>query len=105
MSELHIESRDFWVKTIDVLYQNWAVVNVGADGLATIYFMDGAGGVFDELPIESISSAATSLTRNGFVRYADSKDLHVRVKPPPSTYHRRLHPNGRVYSSNTTWKE
>lgn len=104
MSELEIRSRDFWIKTIDVLYQNWAILDVGVDGSVTIYFMDSAGGVFDELPMESILCATAGLTRNGFVRYADNEDLHSRVKPPVAAFHRRLHPNGRVYSSSTTWK-
>ena len=45
---MSIQSRDFWVKVVDMLQQNWALIEPEGSKV-TIYFFHDLGGVFDEL--------------------------------------------------------
>ncbi|MEO3473025.1 hypothetical protein AAFN86_14240 [Roseomonas sp. CAU 1739] len=98
-----IASDDFWVKIIDMLQQNWALVETGDQGAAVIHFIGDTGGVFDALSMGSQSEAEAALRRNGFMRLASSERLKSHLSPPKPPYVARPHPNGPIYSSGRYW--
>jgi len=99
-----IDSRDFWVKVVECLQQNRALIEPAQAEGVTVYFVSDASGVFDEIAFPSATEAVALLRRNGFRRYADDSDLQSFVRPPPAPFHRRAHPNGRIYSSGRFWR-
>ena len=47
---VEIRSRDFWVKVVEMLQQNWALIDEDADAKGyTVYFIDDLGRVFDRM--------------------------------------------------------
>lgn len=101
--EIPIESRDYWFKVIEMLQQNWALID-GTDGAATIYFVSDTGGVFDEIPFDSVDAAKASLSENGFQRFVDDPKAALFLSPPNPPFTLRAHPNGPIYSSGRFWK-
>lgn len=99
-----IESRDFWVKVVEMLQQNWALVDVTADGAAQVHFIDDAGTVFDTMRFPTEAAAHAALTRNGFQRFATSQRLQSFLMPPSPPFERGAHPNGPIYSSGRFWR-
>lgn len=99
-----ITSSDFWIKVVEMLQQNWAVIEPAEPDGVRVYFIDDGGGVFDELAFPSADAAAKALTRNGFDRYALSPDLQKLAIPPSPPFDRRDHPNGPIYSSGRFWR-
>jgi hypothetical protein len=97
-----IESRDFWVKVVEMLQQNWALIEPKGSKV-TIYFLHDLGGVFDEIPYQSLHEAQTALRINGFRRYDEDpaySEMFARPEPP---FRRVQHPNGAIYSSARHW--
>jgi len=106
MSDLvALNNDDFWVKVVEILQQNWAVIEPEATEAVRVYFISDASGVFDEIAFPSAEQAADALRRNGFSRYADSLDLQSFLRPPSAPFHRGHHPNGPIYSSGGFWKK
>lgn len=101
--EIPIQSRDYWFKVIEMLQQNWALIDATPGGV-TVYFVNDAGGVFDEIPFDSRDAAATSLAENGFRRFADDPKVTSFLCPPNPPFTLRPHPNGPIYSSGRFWK-
>jgi hypothetical protein len=103
MSEVvPINGKDFWVKIVEMLQQNWALVIPEASG-SRVYFINDASGVFDEIAFPSEEDAVRSLRVNGFRRYADEPSLHSFLSPPMTPFHRAALPNGPIYSSGRFW--
>lgn len=104
MSEsVPIQSRDYWFKVIEMLQQNWALVDSSPFG-ATVYFVNDTSGVFDEMPFDSPADAEAALHRNGFIRYADDSSAAAFLRCPEPPFTVRPHPNGPIYSSGRFWK-
>ena len=101
--EIHIESIDFWVKVVEFLQQNWALVEPAPGKGANVYFIDDNSGIFDEMKFASFDEAITGLTRNGFKRFSEDASLRTFLSPPLKPFHRRPHPNGPIYSSGRFW--
>ena len=99
-----IHNADYWVKLVDFLQQNWALIDEEIDGRARIYFISDRSGVFDELFLSSVAEARDAMIRNGFQEFFDSEDLKSFLNPPLAPFHRTPHPNGPVYSSGRFWK-
>jgi hypothetical protein len=99
-----IKIDDFWVKVVEMLQQNWAIIEPEATGGVRAYFISDASGVFDEIVFPSAEDAVGALLRNGFRRYADSPDLQSFLQPPRAPFYRSAHPNGPIYSSGRFWK-
>jgi hypothetical protein len=97
-----IQSRDFWVKVVDMLQQNWALIEPEGSKV-TIYFLHDLGGVFDELTYSSLREAQAALRLNGFRRYDADPGFAKICAPPKPPYRRVKHPNGRIYSSGRFW--
>jgi hypothetical protein len=101
--EVEIKSRDYWFKIVEYLQQNWALIDQTKDGVGVWFFGDTAG-VFDDMRFPSKAAAVEALERNGFRRYADDPRAHEFIGIPQPPFHRRPHPNGRIYSSGRFWK-
>jgi hypothetical protein len=99
-----IRSTDFWVKVVEMLQQNWALIEASEEGGADVYFINDAGGVFDEITFPSESDASEALDRNGFKRFATSANLQSFLNPPSAPFRRAAHPNGAIYSSGRFWR-
>ncbi len=99
-----IGADDIWVKVVEMLQQNWALIEPVATGGVLIYFIGDTSGVFDELSYSSEEEAAEALRGNGFRRYADDEKLQSFLRPPMAPFHRDPHPNGPIYSSGRYWK-
>ena len=99
-----IHSADFWVKVVEMLQQNWALIEDEAAGAVRVYFISDTSGVFDEIAFSSASSANEALGMNGFRRFAESTNLQSFLRPPTVPFRRSTHPNGPIYSSGRFWR-
>jgi hypothetical protein len=105
MSEpVAIHGADFWVKVVEMLQQNWALIEEETAGTVRVYFISDASGVFDEIAFSSARSAHEALALNGFRRFTQSTDLQSFVRPPAAPFRRSTHPNGPIYSSGRFWR-
>ena len=95
---------DPWVKVVDMLQHNWALIDLEAAGAARVLFFHDGGVVFDEMEFASEGVAAAALQRNGFSRWSESPDLQEFVPLPPAELAWGKHPNGDIYSSGRFWK-
>jgi hypothetical protein len=102
--DVTIQSTDYWVKVVEMLQQNWALIEAGTADRVLVYFVSDTSGVFDEMAFSCVADASAALCRNGFRRYADASDLQSFLSPPPAPFRRRPHPNGAIYSSGRFWK-
>lgn len=100
---IEIRSRDYWVKVVEFLQQNWALIDVQHDRSAVIYFMHDLGGVFDQISVSSLDDARIALKRNGFEHFASTPSLQEFLHPPTEPFRREKHPNGEIYSSGRFW--
>jgi hypothetical protein len=95
---------EYWVKVVDFLQQNWALISEDDNGCARINFISDTGGIFDELDFESINHAREALIANRFREFSDSPDLQSFLHPPAAPFHQSAHPNGPIYSSGRFWR-
>ena len=98
-----ITSQDFWVKIVDFLQQNWALIEPMPSGTCRVYFVTDVSGVFDQLDFPDVHAAEAALERNGFGRIEDNPEFDFLERPRPP-YRRRAHPNGPIYSSGRYWR-
>jgi hypothetical protein len=97
-----IECRDYWFKVIEMLQQNWALIEpAGAE--VTVYFLSDTSGVFDQMSFESTEAAESALRLNGFARYAEDSRASSFLHCPEPPFRRQPHPNGPIYSSGRFW--
>lgn len=103
---IEIESRDYWVKVVGMLEQNWALIETGDGPSASVrvFFVGDTGGIFDEMDFSSSEEATRALRNNGFSRYAEDSRLQSFTVPPPPPFRRSQHPNGPIYSSGRYWR-
>jgi hypothetical protein len=99
-----IQNTDFWVKIVEMLQQNWAVIEAEDAEAVRVYFISDTSGVFDEMAFPSADAARESLDRNGFRRFAENSDLQSFLRPPSAPFRRTIHPNGPIYSSGRFWR-
>lgn len=100
--EVPIQSRDYWFKVVDMLQQNWALIEAARDGVS-VYFFGDTSGVFDEMRFPSIDVASQGLQRNGFRRFADDARASTFLRCPEPPFTRHPHPSGPIYSSGRFW--
>lgn len=100
-----IRSRDYWVKVVGMLEQNWALIETDDDQSAEVrvFFVGDTSGVFDEMSFLSGEEATRALRNNGFRRYADDRELQSFIVPPAPPFERSRHPSGAIYSSGRYW--
>jgi len=102
---VEIRSRDYWVKIVGMLQQNWALVDPAPEAdCCTVFFLHDRSGVFDRMEFDSVQQAEFALRCNGFQRFAESGEIrrHLRVPEPP--FFETTHPNGPIYSSGRFWR-
>lgn len=99
-----IRSADFWVKVVEMLQQNWALIDIEVGGSAHVFFISDRSGVFDEMVLPSAEAAERALDTNGFQRFAASAEMQSFLRPPPAPFRRAGHPNGLIYSSGRFWR-
>ena len=79
-----IKIQDVWVKVVEMLQQNWALIEPKGSKV-TIYFLHDLGGVFDELSYPSLREAQAALRLNGFRRNDEDpsySEMFARPEPP-----------------------
>jgi hypothetical protein len=100
---VEIRSRDYWFKIIEMLQQNWALIDIDPSGPCLAYFMHDGSGVFDEMHFISEQEAHSQLKQNGFRRYAEDIKAHKFIGAPKPPFYKNSHPNGLIYSSGRYW--
>ena len=102
---VEIQSKDYWFKIIEMLQQNWALIEpTQSDSGCIVFFIGNASGVFDQIEFTEIVEAEKQLRINGFEKYEDDKEAQGFIYPPPPPFYKSSHPNGAIYSSGRFWK-
>ena len=105
-----LKSRDFWIKVIEMLQENWALIEESENDPSCIVYFIACGrdcGVFDQLEYDSLEHAKAELRYNGFMRCIPEEgynDYFLDKKPQPPFY-KYHHPNGPIYSSGKFWRK
>jgi hypothetical protein len=97
-----IVNRDYWFKIVEMLQQNWALIDTDKSGV-TVWFFGDTSGVFDVMKFALLTEAEAALLRNGFRRYADDTKVQEFIAVPQPPFKRQPHPNGPIYSSGRFW--
>ena len=101
---IEIHSRDYWVKIVEFLQQNWALIDkVDDDTHVKVFFIHDLSGVFDEMIFTSMQEAENELIKNGFQKFSDNKEFQRFLRAPEPPFVRAEHPNGPIYSSGEFW--
>ena len=96
--DVDIQSRDFWFKVVEMLQQNWALIDPFADSTnVCVFFFGDTGGVFDRLILPTRQEAECALRRNGFRRYDEDVEAQKFLLRPSPPFREQYHPNGRIY--------
>jgi len=102
--EHHIESRDFWVKIIEMLQQNWALIENNVDQTVTVYFITDTSKIFDQMNFSSKKEAKKGLRRNGFIRYDEDPSFKRFIKTPEPPFVPYRDDTRNIYSSGKFWR-
>ncbi|WP_294009595.1 hypothetical protein [Sphingomonas sp.] len=97
---VEIRSRDYWVKVVEMLQQNWALVDDRTDDVR-VWFIHDCSGVFDHLDFPERELAESALRQNGFEPSRQEPSWRRTPKPP---FIMDPHPNGPIYSSGRYWR-
>jgi hypothetical protein len=101
MKILNIKSESFWVKIVDFLQQNWALIEV-IDDKVIVFFIQDASMVFDKIKFNTIEDAENGLLKNGFKLYFDeNENFQDFIIPPKKPYSESPRP---IYSSGQYWE-
>lgn len=101
---INLKTDDLWVKVVDFLVHNWAVVRMTRSGTPELIFFDDRSRVFDTLPFDDVDKAIAGLRLNGFERYeqmGDFREVLPRPQPPFVMERSNFRP---VYSSGEYWR-
>ncbi len=102
--EIAITNNDYWFKVVDMLQQNWALIEPSKMGTGCIvYFIGDTSGVFDQMEFDDVAEAKRQLRINGFGRYEEDDKAKKFIVPPSPPFHKSSHPNGAIYSSGKFW--
>lgn len=100
-----IKSRDYWIKVVECLQQNWALIERLPEGRAIVYFIGDTSGVFDQMEFDDVMIAREALRRNGFGRYEHVNEGSKKGIPwPRPPFGKGRHTNGPIYSSGQFWR-
>ena len=103
MKTIELKSDVFWVKIVDFLQQNWAIVEKNENNKKVIvFFIQDASMIFDKIEFDTIEEAEMALARNGFKLYLDKNENFTEfIVPPKKPYGVSLRP---IYSSGQYWR-
>ena len=121
---LNFDNRDWWVKPIEMLVHNWALIEETSRGTVTVYFfhdegavkgggaekspyrlseIEGLSAVVDSLDFESQGDAIAGLGHNGFYRLAQCPGPWEGAEPAGDFYDARPYESG-IYSKGGFWQ-
>lgn len=60
MKEIELKSEIFWVKIVDFLQQNWALIEI-IDSKIIVFFIQDASMIFDKMEFNTIQEAENGL--------------------------------------------
>lgn len=103
MKNISLHSETYWVKIVDFLQQNWALIEENAaNDTVTIYFIQDASMIFDKIDFENIEEAEKALLNNGFKLYLDEEENFTQfIVPPKKPFGESPRP---IYSSGQYWQ-
>ena len=101
---IKIQSRDYWIKIVEMLQHNWALIEENSDQSVTVYFITDASTVFGQMDFASKEEAKIGLRRNGFERYEDDPSFKRIAAPPPPPFTPYWDKTRNIYSSGKFWK-
>jgi hypothetical protein len=98
-----IKSEEYWIKIVDFLQQNWALIEYNENNRkVSVFFVQDDSKVFDKIDFNDVREAEIALRRNGFKLYQDmNDDFKGHVPPPLKPYNIISRP---IYSSGEYWK-
>ena len=99
-----MKGHDFWIKIIEMLQQNWALIEENPDKSVTVFFITDNSDVFDQLNFSSKKEAKKALRRNGFGRYEDDPSFERFVCPPKPPFTPYWDKSRNIYSSGKFWR-
>lgn len=86
MKDIELKSETFWVKIVDFLQQNWALIEI-IDSKIFVFFIQDASMVFDKIEFKTIEDAENGLLKNGFKLYLDeNENFENFIVPPKKPY-------------------
>lgn len=98
------ECDDYWVKVVEMLQTNWALI-VPFEGQAVdVHIVAENSGIFDAIRFESRESAEAALARNEFRPFKEDTRAQSFLSPPRPPFRQWTHPNGPIYSSGRFWR-
>ena len=103
LQAFHPGIEDWWIKLIEMLQNNWAVIVPNPKHGADIIFVSDGSGIFDRISYGSKEEAEAALLRNGFSRYYGEADIMKFIPYPRKPYTFWSHPNGRIYCTEKYW--
>jgi hypothetical protein len=99
---IDIKSETFWVKIVDFLQQNWALIEV-MENKIIVFFIQDASIIFDKIEFKTIEDAENGLLKNGFKLYLDENENYQDfIIPPKKPYVESPRP---IYSAGQYWKK
>ncbi len=102
--EIQINSDEFWVKIVDFLQQNWALIETQENKVDVIvYFIQDASMIFDKMEFDTLEQAEMGLRINGFEKYlGENENFKDFIVPPKRPFGEAIRP---IYSTGQFWKE
>jgi len=97
---LKIETTDYWVTILGMCHHHWALIAPRRRG-CSIFFLNDAGGVFDQIDLPRRNQAAAALAHNGFVRWGPGTSEATFINLPMHHPHHVGHQP--VYSDGKGW--
>lgn len=102
---IKIKSNDFWIKTLDMLLQNWALIEKDYWSEASkVFFINDLSEVIDLLHFPTEAEAKSALKINGFWRYAEDEEAQKIIVAPSPPYCLGEHSFSEIYSSGRYWR-
>ena len=104
MKNLILNSEKYWVKIVDYLQQNWALIERSeTDEKVTVFFIQDSSMIFDKIEFDQVRDAEKALEKNGFKLYLDENENFTEfIVPPKKPYGESPRP---IYSSGQYWRK
>ena len=91
--------KDWYVKPIEMITNNWAFILDEDD--AEIIFVRDDGEVFDTMKFENKKVAVEGLIKNGFIKFSSDKEARKYIVPPNKIID--FQSRNDIYSSGRYW--
>jgi hypothetical protein len=101
-AEIEIANEDYWIKVVEFLQQNWAVIEPEGSGFKILFF-DDCSGIFDSIEFDSLEDAESALKRNGFGNYNEDQEAQDFIAKPKAPLRGGAHLINSIYSSGRFW--